>query len=157
MLVQYVETYPSRSLHKNFYVPFWCTVEHVLLKNVTVDVMNTSWCKTCPECIKMHHLKEKIQKLSREGGGAPPLPRLQSHWGGGYPLSRSHPYRRRRRLRSSSFGTRTPPPGYAEASLDLSYTVHCKEIRVSLKIRVHPLKLLSHTARQPSQLTTVDR
>jgi len=63
---------PKKSAQKFLGLPFCCTVEHVQLKNVTVDVMNISdnysWCKTCSECIKMHHFEgENTKKISGEG------------------------------------------------------------------------------------------
>ena len=53
---------PGKSAQKILGLPFCCTVEHVQLKNVTVDVMSiivtiTVGVKCAPECIKMHHFE----------------------------------------------------------------------------------------------------
>ena len=57
---------PEKSIQKFLGLPFCCTVEHVQLKNVTVDmiiVRSTVGLKCAPECIKITVLKEKIQKI----------------------------------------------------------------------------------------------
>jgi len=69
---------------KIFGSTFCCTVEHVQLKNVTVDVMkvsdNYSWCKMCSRM----HLEEKIQKFFWEE--AQPPAQTTSQLEMGYPL-----------------------------------------------------------------------
>jgi len=65
-----------KSVQKFLGLPFCCTVEHVQLKNVTVDVMiivTTTVCVKCaPECIKMHHFLGENRKIFWRGAQPPP-------------------------------------------------------------------------------------
>ena len=71
-------TLPGKSEQKFLGLPFCCTVEHVQLKNVTVDVMNiivtsrpTVGVKCAPKCIKMRHFEGKNTKKFLQRGTAP--------------------------------------------------------------------------------------
>jgi len=93
-----VETPPpkKKSVQKFLGLPVCCTVEHVQLKNVTVDFMNiivtiTVGVKCAPERIKMHNFDEKKYKnFSEERAQCP---------------RQTTPHRRLQHLYSSALGT----------------------------------------------------
>jgi len=73
--------WPPEVCTKIYGSTFCYTVEHVQLKNVTVDVMNiivtiTVGVKCAPECIKIHHFVEKSTNFCGKGEQPPPRPYL---------------------------------------------------------------------------------
>ena len=96
-----VDPPPEKYAQKFLDIPFCCTVEHVQLKNVTVDVMNIIVTikvsvKCAPECIKMRHFEGENTKIFWRGAQPPPhtLPPL----GREIPLPRTTPLWRLRCL-----------------------------------------------------------
>jgi len=124
-------TPPEKSAQKFLGLPFYCNVEHVQLRNITVDVMNiivtiTVGVKCAPEsqnASKRTILKEKIQFFSGEEHS--PFPDL-TPTREGIPLPRFYLRQRLRCFHSSALGTRTPSPknisGYGPACVRSSVT-----------------------------------